>query len=234
MKTRLYFFLTIFFLSFCIKATVAQTDTTFGRQGKITSGKYPNTIKLSFGDYYIRNTQHYRNPFAQIGVAYERKVYKRLFANISYTQWNMLWKGQQMPKSYYARLSEENTPEVSLWNYHPKIGAVSYRRDYQMIDISGFYKLQIKNSSHFISVGVGASYNWGVNTYLQSYSEIGDNNPMTYYDAPVTYWGGISSLSYEYRFLKDRFSAGFSYKCRYYPNRIKLQHEYLFSLGVNF
>jgi hypothetical protein len=215
----------------------AQNDKTEFTNHKAVKD-YDNSIKLFNGNYYIRNTQHENWLFTQIGAAYERRVFRNFFIGTGYSEWNTLFlRAQWETRNTNTRtiLYEENSLEVAGGKYQPILDGIEERHRYRMADIYAYYRFQVGKSPHYFQSGIGASYNWGFDRYLLSYAQVNQTDVVAYYyDKKANYLGLIQSLTYNYQFFRNRFSAGLGYTARYYPARIKMQHDYNLHIGVNF
>ncbi len=233
MRYLIYF--TFFFPFYCFQAqaqTKEQNTTDYG-----------NCLAFSQGNYYIHNASYDKDPLiVQVGCFFEHKVSKHWSLGLGFFEWNNLWKGtfpgvnKNVWRNDKTILFEKGSIDAA-YPFNPVLDAVTARVKYKMLDFYFFYRYRICKSSHYFNIGTGISYNWGVNSYLAYYHV----NPLPPYDGELgnyqkkaSYVGVIPQISYEYRFFKNRLSVGGGYRVRYYPGRIKIQHDFSFNTGLNF
>lgn len=196
--------------------------------------QYNNSIKLLTGDFFTPNATRGEDirPINQIGIYYERRIYKNLHAGFGYAQWekwNMFTRFGL--KEYYT------IPEYKVGSYTPIIGQLDYRSDYKMLDFYGFYKYHLSGRRHYLNIGLGLSYCWGLNFYLEymspPHSGINDGQ-ISFLLKNEHYYGLIPSISYDYLLLKNRLNIGLDTRARYYWYRPKPQYDISIHAGVNF
>jgi hypothetical protein len=190
---------------------------------------FDNAVKFSTGDFRVAGTAHTQqnNPFTQIGLYYERNIYKGLGLGVGYSKWQA-----------FGIFSEHSNITIFEGDYlQPKSGEVYYRSAYRMVDIYAFYKRQIGNR-HILNAGIGISGCWGYNTYttwVGEYPEIVGCMPNFSLSEPkkATYQGAIVSVGYDYMVYR-RHSIGFNLRERLYSGRNKAQFDYSLHLGILF
>lgn len=188
---------------------------------------YATTIKQVFGTFYIRETIGIGWPLNQLGIYIERRAYNKLHLGIGYSQWeavNLLYSAE------HIAIEEE---KIEIGKYIPVIGKLEYRSQYKMLDLYVFYKHKF-STHHYLNIGIGPSYCWGLNGYLKSYVRASPTDVIVQYDTrQVEYWGLIPVISYDYILLKNRLNFGVDLRARYYANRPKSQYDDGVHIGVN-
>ena len=175
---------------------------------------HSNSVKLMSAGFHISGRQTISFLSAQLGAAYERRIFKNFFAGISLHRW------------------EHNVPEP--FNAANMLTGLMQRNRYKMIDVSILYKHQFSNSNHVVAVGIGPSYCWGTNHHHNNksyYPKMDVFNVKTY---AVSYYGIVPQISYDYNFLCNRLNAGVDLRARYYTGRAPGQYDYGVHVGVNF
>lgn len=217
--------LCICLLIFSVNCACGREDAPHEKQMFV----YHNSIKFSFGNFYVRKSPGIELPIRQIGVYAERRLYKKLFISIGYSQWVVPWFFNN--GDYDAMGISEDPITIP---YNPVVGKLEYRVSYKMADGYFFYKHQIYNK-HYLNVGLGLSYCWGENVHLKYYIQASPTDAKAAYEArDVHYWGALPVLAYDYMLWKNRLSVGGDIRARYYSGRPKAQYDYGLHIGVNF
>lgn len=223
---------------FGFNSTYAQ-EVPIKRNHEIKSTR--NSISLTAGDYYIRNTDHEQGPFVQLGITYDRLIGQHFGIGIGYSEWNTLWKGNRPFDGYDENtkiiLQESDTREDDP-DYQPTIDQIIVRFKYKMADLYIYYQNSILgNCHHDIRLALGPSYNWGVNSKLATYRIVPYfpyEEHKTYKLEDVYYFGFVFKANYTYAFCKGIFGVGVGYNVRTYLDRDKLQHDLYFQTTLNF
>ena len=211
--------------------------------------KHRNIIKLYANNFVFpevttakQNKQRIRETFTtiatatlintgwqQLGLGYQRNVYKRLDAGIEYFQWNNT--GIFNPNGKGQPLEIIQTRDIS------SIGILK-RYSQKYLDFSVSYHI-LALKKHKIKVGLSFSYQSGYTTYIDS---------VTYYNNPSfphyelhghyeyhEYLGYVPSLSYDFSFLKDYACVGADIRARRYFNYGNYtQVDFGIHIGVKF
>lgn len=187
---------------------------------------YPNSIKLYLGKFSVPDHRTFNSPLWQIGAGYERKVYKNWYASLGYRKWK-IWSNIPIKKS--PLITESHT---SL-----QVGALESRINYNMTDLSAFYKRAVWKQRLFITGGMGVSYCWGTNSYLEWYM-VNPEPPYDitghYYTKDVHYWGVVPQIGGDFFLIKNRLSVGADIRGRFYIDRTPAQFDFELHAGVNF
>lgn len=185
---------------------------------------YNNSVRLNFGAFILPGVIS-TIPGNQIGITCDRKVFKSLYFSASYQQWQR-WADRKFVGQYIVE-EPDYLRNISK-------GKLVWRKYYKMLDASVLYKRQFKKQN-IISGGLGVSYCWGRNVYIDNYVL---NPPLEIlydtYAKDVHYWGIVPQLSYDYLFLKSRLCAGVDIRARYYTHRAPAQYDYGVHVGVHF
>ena len=212
MKTRRGVLLVCFF--FFSFTSFSQTD-------------YSNSVQLSFTDFGFDPQGSLigliRIPTEQLGIYYERRIYKHWWLEGGYNEFNTISK---TPFSDLGPMISPSEPPLT-------VGSVQWRYDVKMADLFLIYKLRILRK-HRIIVGLGSSYNWGKNIYIDAFGTIGYSYYVNYSEGPASYWGIVPVLAYDYSLFKNRLSIGADYRWRKYFGQYLLLKEYGAHIGFNF
>jgi hypothetical protein len=163
----------------------------------------------------------------QFSAGYERKVYKNWRLGLGYTTWNMV--PQLIQYAYPGGAQVFSGPGYN------NVGALEHRRAYKMYDAYAAYKLN-GFKKHKVTAGLGASYSWGLNTYIDSIFV----DPTNYeariitHETNYSYYGLLASLRYDYVTLRNRVNAGFDFKYRKYFGLYACQLDYGVHITFNF
>lgn len=111
----------------------------------------------------------------------------------------------------------------------------TYRQTYNMVDLFGVYTWYL-GKHHQLHAGMGLSYNWGTNTYIEWFSKANfpPDYQVFYYDRKVHYWGALTNVSYDYLFWKNRLRVGAYHRARFYMGRDRLENDFGLQAGYNF
>jgi hypothetical protein len=191
-----------------------------------TQAQYSNSVKLSTNAFYIKDRVHTgSNLFNQLGISYERKLYRNIYAQVNYSQWKH-WGSEALGK--------KNGYEVRELGYQQLVkGSLRSRLDYRMVDLSVGYNYSLTGKDQ-LSAKIGASYCWGTNQYLRDFWVNPDQDIVIFQSTKEEYyWGTVPQLSYDRLFLKGRINVGVDIKGRYYAHRTP-QYDLGIHIGVNF
>lgn len=188
--------------------------------------QYDNTFKLHTSAFYIADRMTAYNPLNQLGVSYERRAYQRFFVSIGYHQWQR-WQNNKYVGQYEV--------EEPYWAYiKPVKGTFLARRAYKMADMSILYRHGLPKK-HTISGGLGVSYCWGENEYVDRLFENQPLDQVVYTSfKKVGYWGIVPQLTYDYALLNNHLTVGADIRNRFYVHRTPVQLDYGVHVGVNF
>jgi len=206
-------------ISFNVKGKTDSTQQKLDKNNSIiisvSNFSFPKILRFRLGIS--------RNLFDQCGIYYERRIYKQFKATIGYSEWNTL-------------IHEGARPFVPGYIGLMTIGSFQYRQHYKMADIFLSYKYR-KCIRHSIDVGIGASYYWGLNTYIDTIFY----NPDPPYDAieysksrKENYWGIVPFVKYDYLLWKNRIGLGADIRLRKYFGLNSAQIDYGIHLSLNF
>lgn len=192
------------------------------------STDYSNTVNFLFGDFFIPETTHNGHPITQIGLSYNRRVYKNYHIGIAYLQWT--------PHPLLTPGDNIKVTTIPVYPYVPVIGRMEYRGDYKMIDLYVLYRLGISdNGGQKIDFGIGATHNWGIDGYLKSYVQGSVlDAEVIYENVKENYWGIMPFISYNYFLLKNKVCLGADVRARFYQKWPQPQIDYGLHIGVNF
>lgn len=188
--------------------------------------RYSNTIKAESNAFYMKDRYTPRAPFSQMGGFYERRVYKNWWLGVGYMKWKS-WGRESANKLLYVR---------EPFYGHGYSDSLTRRINYKMVDLYGFYKLQLR-SKQIVNLGLGVSYCEGLNEYIEdivvnpedSLDAIIYSSTKTENDIAV-----LPSVGYSYLLFKNRVDVGIDVKCRYYFRSFPTQFDYGFHIGFNF
>lgn len=187
--------------------------------------QYNNYAVIHGGAFWVTNSkQSTYSLLSMIGGSYYRRVYQRIHAVISYSQWQ---------ESLDNRL---NAPHFVRQNFAQESynqGKIYTRTKYKMIDLGGLYELPLSAQHHSAFAGLGISRYWGINNYITSYFI----KPHPVYDGidkKEQYWGSYIQASYRYSFWHNRIAAGATLKLRYFFQQLPIEHNYLLYVGIGF
>ncbi|HEY9178698.1 MAG TPA: hypothetical protein VIN07_13460 [Flavipsychrobacter sp.] len=203
-------------------------SSTYGQEAlpqKADIRTYGNSVKFQFGDFYIPGTIHTGKPISQLGLYYERKLFKKFHAGIGYMQWTPI-RSPSIP--ILSTVKPESEYE------QPVVGGLEFWRKYKMLDLYLTYKYSIAGSHHLVSPNIGISYAWGIDQYLQWHYYYFFEEHSGYEWRKNSYYGLISGISYDYLLLNNRINIGIDIRGRFYPERKKAQYDYGLHIGVNF
>lgn len=179
------------------------------------------------GSFYIPGRAHGWSTFRQAGATYERTVNKEWCLSLGYHQWIA-------PDDGLNGASVEEP--VFTQYYNIPVGALRAQVGHKMIDLLPAYRLVLSRHD-ILKAGVGASYCWGLNAYVNWFSR----NPNFPYDYQMTtelrkvsYWGAVTRLSYDHLFFKGVLAIGVGIGARYYPGKPAVQYDYGLHIGFNF
>lgn len=183
-----------------------------------------NTLRFSFGDFIIPRMLHHDKPVSQFGVHFERRCYKQIYIGIGYAQW-----GSFINKAVKAIYEKSSVTDTTV-----TIGELIQMYDYKMLDVYASYKFSLFKNKHFLNAGVGASYTWGNNSYLETYTVYLFEKHITAVQKKLNHYGALANISYDYHFLKNRFVTGANIRGRFYNWSIAPQFDFGLHVGVNF
>jgi hypothetical protein len=163
----------------------------------------------------------------QFSAGYERKVYKNWRLGLGYTTWNMV--PQLIQYAYQGGAWVFGGPGYS------NVGAMEHRRAYKMYDAYAAYKLDCFRK-HKVVAGLGASYCWGLNTYIDSIIIVPGSieEYRIRHESKADYYGLLASLRYDYVTLRNRVNAGLDFKYRKYFGLYACELDYGVHITFNF
>lgn len=231
----MYKYLASLLLSAIAFSSFAGTDSISVRKDHKTSVTLSianfSIAGLTYFDYYMF-TDYIANQF---GVNVEHKVNERLRINIGFNTWNT--------NAYLNRRADWSDPEeIHLYDYRfPRgqkniddVGALRFRYGYKMIDIAVSRRWE-HFRKHKFTGGLGLSFTWGTNYYLDHIYF--DNNINDYIYRMHTevhgYGGVIVPLRYDYLFAKNRMSIGLQTTARKYLGLYSVQVDYGMHVSIN-
>ncbi len=229
------------YISICILSLLL-ANTTFGQNDSLVNihkkapKEFKNSIITYGGDYSISEyRQGYNLLYLSddiVGIGYSKR-YKRFEFQGFYSKWN---------SAPLYNLLTFRIPPIRFF-YFKDVDVTKLKRGdeysvggYQYIDLGVMYNA-IKYKRHSILLGGLISYGWGGNSRFDT---------ITYYPAPPydgiiyntavhrSYWGLVPKISYNFTFCRNRLSAGFDYRYRYYFGFMLNTYEYGFHLATNF
>ena len=196
----------------------AKTDTLTSR-----SAPRSNAIRINVGDYYMPDTEHMGEPWSQIGLSVERRIFKNLFAGLAYTKWK---------KTKYGDVGQAIITEALIG--YPIVGQQVMMEDYKMYDAWLTYKIQLA-SHHYLAPAIGFSQCRGVDVITEFHTILSPIETETFFGRRnVVYNGLITGITYDYYFLNSRINLGADLRFRYYPGRIKQQYDSGIHIGFCF
>jgi hypothetical protein len=174
-------------------------------------------IPLPYTDFYFAD---------QLSINYERKVYGNWRIGIGYTTWDM---NMDLNGYTYGGVTLLGSPNSG------KVGEIEFRKAYKMYDLYANYRMK-HLKKHRVAGGIGLSYTWGTNTYIDSiFSPPGSFEQVSIgHEEKAHYYGILASLRYDYIILHNRANVGADCKYRNYSGLYGYQLEYGFHLGFNF
>jgi len=210
-----------------IKAQTLWAKTKSSRNDSLYKKyRFNNSIRLSLGSFHISGMQHDGGAITQIGAYYERRCYKQIHLGIGYMQWVPIFMRNQDQYVVYPKSVFTDTTVT--------IGELQTLNTYKMIDLYASYKLNIYNTSHAVSLGFGASYIWGSNSYLESYYVYLFEIHSTSIDKKVDYYATLLNCGYDYTLLNNRLTIGANIRGRFYHQASLTEYDYNLHVGVNF
>jgi hypothetical protein len=234
-KTTLLFILS---LTICF-AVSAKDDTSFikkKRWGNKTQSaelkNFYNSLSVKGSDYYFPGAFRKLGTVLlwkddQVGIYYERKIFKKFSAKFGYCQWNTWPTYYNYPdgKGFVLLAQHDNL----------KAGNVIFCAKYKMIDAFVAYTFNTFPKQQ-ITVGMGISHAWGINAKIDSITIY-----PGYYDALIfmhnesaSYNGFVPESSYDFLCLHNRIKIGIDLMYRNYFNFYLHSLDYGFHLGINF
>ena len=159
----------------------------------------------------------------QLSVYYQRRIYRNWNAAIGYNAWNETGF-LNLIKGIHGVFTEEPID---------KVGALTARYSYKMVDVIAFYKFN-KFRKHKINLGLGPSFAFGVNEYIDSVSLQGYEGIIYTHGEHRQYFGVMPTLGYDYLCFKKKVSIGLDFRYRHYFGLKHDQGEYGFHVGYNF
>lgn len=201
--------------------------------------EFSNSISFSGTDYYFPG-QFRRAGILflwkddQVGIYYERKIYHNLRVKLGYNEWNTYdWHDNP---GFLWHIKNFNMPFGFIPFYDSvKAGNTAILAKYKMTDFFVSYVFN-RFKKHKITVGIGASYTWGLNEVIDSitvYPGYFDALTFTHIEKKY-YYGVVPSFSYDYLCLRKRMSIGADVRYREYFNFYLHKVEYGVHLGFNF
>jgi hypothetical protein len=165
------------------------------------------------------------------GVSYEREIKYCYGIGAQYAFW---WGDPEK-----QRRSDEYPTFFYTNNYRDEFSSIGKQlsgRSYDTYDIYGSYQLPLGEYLN-LALKFGPSITVGKNIYLKSLMYF-STGPLGDYTFEVevkrgTYFGGLTSLSLDYTFWKDRIPVGLDLTSRYYHN-FPFQLNYGLHTGFNF
>lgn len=196
----------------------AKTDTLTTRHPPRS-----NAIRINVGDYYMPDTEHMGEPWSQIGLSVERRIFKNLYVGLAYTKWRT---------SNSRGTGRAFITEAILGT--PIVGQQVMMEYYKMYDAWLTYKIQLA-SHHYIAPAIGFSQCRGVDVITEFHTILSPIETETFFGRRnVVYNGLITGITYDYYFLNSRINLGADLRFRYYPGRIKQQYDSGIHIGFCF
>lgn len=195
--------------------------------------QYNDNFKLSVSYFYY---PHLQPPYwgidgritQQFGFYYQRRVYKHIHINAGFAEWNTL--------TYKNRDINGSPIVIGSYNGATQPHQLQWRTFYKMMDLFVTYDYVLAKR-HKLSIGMGATYCWGKNTYVDTVYY----NPEPPFDAimfskiePAHYWGMMPVFCYDYMLFNNRAAIGIDLRCRKYFGLYSSQVDYGIHVGVNF
>lgn len=214
---------TILLLSF--SSSFAQNST---QKDQPNNYSYNNYVGLQAGLHIVAKYSTDFPLISTIGINYQRQVYKKFHAELSYMMWmpsNWLWLG------YEYGLWVTEIPDGTSY----KVGQLVASEDFKMIDVSGLYSFLKPSSKHSLIAGLGITRYWGYNYHIEFIKIYNSASYERDERVKESFWGICPQISYRYSFLSKRISVGLAYKYRYiYHPKMNAETNYLITLGYNF
>lgn len=191
--------------------------------------QYNNSIILSTGNFHVFNRINQSGTINIIGVSYRRRIINSLFIEAGFAKWQSFSSNPDF---------KDVVIDNNDFSLDTKIGDLSQRTNYKIIDLIARYAFTSKSNKHRILPGLGFTYYWGNNSYVTRYHV----NPAPPYDVLIftgnenvgSYIGMTPILSYSYNLFKDRVCIGTTYQLRIFPGKLPTQQDLLLNIGVNF
>lgn len=238
----LYIFIVSHYLMKKIVAFIFLLGTThFAASAK---EKHRNTIKVYVNNFIypeintsaqIKSTFFRLTPVSlmggfwqQLGVGYQRNVYKRWDAGLAYYRWNNT--------GIFHPDGEGQPVSIQFGKYIDQKG-LSSRYSLSFYDCSVIFNV-ISKKKHKFKIGLSVSWQKGYAEYVDSVRYINGSFPhgqIYWHSEYHEYLGYIPSLSYDFSFLKDYACVGADIRARRYFNYGNYtQVDFGIHIGVKF
>lgn len=186
-----------------------------------------NNIYLFLGDYHFYNvSRQFHTPWNLIGLKYTRQV-----RNHIYVFANTIFTGDQFGINHVQPVISET---YNTWGTLET--KLEYSR-YSFYDIGLSYRWE-PACRHFLSLGIGPSFAYGKNNYIQYKSLPPSATGGGFYHTNEYKWkgyfGGQINVSYDYELLKSRINIGAEAITRYYAKDLPFSINYGLHIGYNF
>lgn len=223
----------------------ANSDSVCSRKW-LDSSQY--TVSLSAANFTIAGlTKFYPDlgPFSdnianQFGLSVERRMRKRLYAGVAFAAWNTM---RYLDRNYTAAWNYQDPVSDDHYGdfrypvaqpHYDEIGAWRFRHAYKMIDLNALYAYD-HFKRHRFTGGLGLSFTWGTNIYLDRILYNPVNNIDLYYFHREThgYAGVILPFRYDLLFLRGKLATGLQGNVRKYFGIYSVQIDYGVHLNIN-
>lgn len=196
-----------------------------------------NTIALSFAytDFpRIEKLFSFTYTFAsahiadQFGVYYYRTIHTNLRVIAGYSAWNTI---PILAKNVYG---QGGVLEIQGKPHNYEKGSLIYYSRLNMCDAGLMYRYN-RFDKHKIDFGIGASYGWSLNSYVDTLITGAPWEGFLYdYKDKQQYIGIFGIINYDYLFFRNILSAGAGLKYRKYSGFYSPQIDYDFHFSFNF
>lgn len=213
MKTLLYFLVAIFIAI----PSIAQKELKKPRIKK-------NTLAVHYDQFYFKPLYR-RIHWSTFGISYTRRIFKKYSLSLSWNKYR-----------YTDGIKSASTGEL-IWRDKSVEGKLESRGLWRFAEMEFDYLYPFLNN-HQLSIGIGPSFTQTENSYVERTSVIYLPQPhflsTTYYYKTEQYWGVLLAAHYNYRFWKDRITAGLDFRLRFYKNIPFKYDVYGIHVGYNF
>ncbi len=230
MKVMFWKLILVVFGVFCVVDTASAQADSLKKQKEFKNSIIFSATDMFFPDHNkLSMFRHWVPIFFeadQLAIYAERRVYRNWSIAAGYSAWN-----ETSFLSEFARIH-------GVGGYEPfdKVGSLQQRYSYKMRDVFVCYKYN-KFKKHKIKAGLGLSYTYGINEYVDSVY----HNPSPPFDGIIflhderhSYWGLVPLFSYDYLCLRRRVGIGADFRVRKYFGIHSTQIDYGAHVALNF
>jgi hypothetical protein len=183
-------------------------------------GNYAPTKEYSDFSFY---------PMNGIGIQYERRINKGFGIALKYSQWT----NQDLMKALERPLFRENFIVPGTGEKNDGGGVLTTYSGYRFFDLSGTYTREL-NKWHRFTFRQGLSYTTGQNEYIYPTDVFVPTHTLRSELETGKHFGGVTDISYDYLFWKQRINIGINIGVRYYVGLPWINYTGGMHLGFNF